>query len=601
MTGSFAAALSVGRLERTAAASETDESAIVYAAKKIITMERDQPIATAVAVRGARIIAVGSLDSVTETLSGKTYTIDDRFADKTMMPGFVEQHLHPLLGVMTMSTEIIAIEDWAVPGKFSKAATTPEEYRSRLTETIAQSAPSSETLYTWGFHQYFHGKLYRPELDAISPDRPVVIWHRSCHELIFNSAALKKLGITEAALAGKGVASDQASWENGHFYEKGLTLAIPFILSDFVTPDRVAEGTRILKAYLHQNGITTICEPGTQMNRKVQQYWETALNGDDVTFRTYFIPDGRALYDQYKGDTAKMLEVTPTFTAWGSGNVQWLPQHVKLFSDGAIFSLLMQVEEPYLDGHKGEWIALPEEYQQAFRAYWDAGYQIHTHVNGDAGLQVVVDALAERVAAHPRSDHRFTVVHFAVATDGQVKQLAKLGANVSGNPYYVTSLADKYAETGLGPARADSMVRLGSVVDEGISISLHSDMPMAPAQPLLLAWAAANRVTVSGRTAAPDQRITLEMALRAITIEAAYSLRLEDEIGSIKPGKKADFTILDSDPFAVSPAEVKDIRVWGSILEGRISPVMLGTNSASVIALPPGLGAGPDGLDHPIG
>jgi predicted amidohydrolase YtcJ len=229
----------------------------------------------------------------------------------------------------------------------------------------------------------------------------------------------------------------------------------------------------------------------------------------------------------------------------------------------------MQVQEPYLDGHQGQWIAVPEDYAAAFKIFWDAGYQLHTHVNGDEGLQVVVDTLKEQMQANPRQGHRFTVVHFAVSTEEQVTELAKLGATISANPYYVTSLADRYSDFGLGAARANEMVRLGSVAKTPMQIGLHSDMPMAPADPLFLAWCATTRTTVSGRTAAPEQRISVERAINGVTLESAYFMQLEDEIGSIKAGKKADFAILEQDPFAVSDAELKNIPVWGVVYEGQ--------------------------------
>ena len=96
---------------------------------------------------------------------------------------------------------------------------------------------------------------------------------------------------------------------------------------------------------------------------------------------------------------------------------------------------------------------------------------------------------------------------------------------------------------------------------------------MAPSDPLFLMWAAINRTTPSGRVAGPEQRVSVQQALEAVTIDAAYSLRMEDEIGSIEPGKRANFTILEADPFAVDPMTIKDIGVWGTVLEGRVQPV----------------------------
>jgi hypothetical protein len=165
------------------------------------------------------------------------------------------------------------------------------------------------------------------------------------------------------------------------------------------------------------------------------------------------------------------------------------------------------------------------------------------------------------------------VVHFGYARKDQVARLAALGTIVSANPYYVTALADRYGEIGLGAERADELVPIGDVVALNVPVSFHSDMPMAPAQPLFLVWAAVNRTTVSGRVAGPDQRLSVEQALRAVTLDAAQSLRLETEIGSIAPGKYANFTILDADPFDVEPAKIKDIGVWGTVFEGVPYPV----------------------------
>jgi predicted amidohydrolase YtcJ len=227
----------------------------------------------------------------------------------------------------------------------------------------------------------------------------------------------------------------------------------------------------------------------------------------------------------------------------------------------------------YTDGHKGEWIASPQEIRAATRFYWDAGYQIHIHVNGDQGLEVVLDALERCMRETPRYDHRTVIVHFANSTEDQVARIARIGAVVSANPYYVTGLADRYGKEGLGPERADNMVRLGSLARRGVPISLHSDLPMAPARPLYLAWCAVNRTTVSGRVAGLDQRINVAQALRAVTIDAAHSWRMETEIGSIAPGKVANFTVLDEDPLTVDPLKLKDIPIWGTVFEGRVFPI----------------------------
>ena len=194
-------------------------------------------------------------------------------------------------------------------------------------------------------------------------------------------------------------------------------------------------------------------------------------------------------------------------------------------------------------------------------------------MNGDAGLEMVLDTLQENLERNPRRDHRTVIVHFAVSQKNQVERIKRLGAIVSVNPYYPVALADNYRTNGLEPERADSMVRLGDVERAKIPYSLHSDMPMAPGQPLFLMWAAVNRITNEGNLRAPEQRISRQGALRAVTIEAAYSLQLEKEMGSIESGKLANFTILSDNPITVDPMDIKNIAIWGTVLEGRLQPV----------------------------
>jgi predicted amidohydrolase YtcJ len=234
----------------------------------------------------------------------------------------------------------------------------------------------------------------------------------------------------------------------------------------------------------------------------------------------------------------------------------------------------MQMKDGYTDGHHGEWIMKPDDFAQAFKVYWDAGYQIHIHTTGDEGLELVLSTLERNLKENPRVDHRAVIVHFANSTDAQVARIAKDGAIVSGNPYYVNGFADSFGVNGLGKDRADSMVRLGPVEKAGVSLSLHSDLPMGPADPLYLAWCAVNRTTQSGRAARPDLGISVDAALHAITINSAYSWRMEKELGSIEPPKIANFTGLNEDPYAVAPMHLKDIKIWGTVFEGTKFPVV---------------------------
>ena len=182
--------------------------------------------------------------------------------------------------------------------------------------------------------------------------------------------------------------------------------------------------------------------------------------------------------------------------------------------------------------------------------------------------------------------------HVGFHTNAQSLRMAALGAHASVNPYFIHALADGYAKLGLGQERADQIVRAGSLVRNGLRVSLHSDFMMAPMEPLMLAWCAATRTTKSGRQVAPSERLTLQQALRGITIDAAFGLNLDHEIGSIVAGKKADFTILEDDPFELGVERLKDVRVAGTVFEGEVHllPVPLAsTLAAGVESVPAGV------------
>src|SRR5208283_2125886 len=522
-----------------------EQDIVVYTAKKIITMEHENPVATAVAVLGKRIIIAGALNEIKSFLGNAPYHLNDIFASKIIMPGLIDQHLHPALGALTLAVEVIAPEDWIVPGKTWKKASNQEEYVTRLSQANATLKDSTEWLFTWGYHQFFHGLIDKKSLDNISISRPIAVWHRSAHEFYVNTAALKALGITEESIQGKGLFSEQTDWAKGHFYEGGLNLILPAILPKLATPERITFGLKQLVKMLHQNGVTAYNEPGALMTPDIWKLYQQILGSNDTPLYSFFIADGRGIVDRYglEGaltETEKTIALAPS----GDGKMQFFNKQIKLFADGAIISQLMQMEGGYTDGHHGEWMMTPRNLEERAKLYWDAGYQLHIHVNGDLGLETVLDVLEHRMGENPRSNHRSVVVHFATSTEEQIARIARLGAIVSANPYYTVGFADKYGKVGLGPERADAMVCSASVLKHHIPLSFHSDLPMGPSDPLNFVWCAVNRVTPSGRIACPEERIGVEDALRAITIEAAYSWQKENELGSVAPGKIANFTVL---------------------------------------------------------
>ena len=569
----------------------------VYVARAIHTVEVANPSATAVAVAGGRILAVGSLDEVKRALGDRPFTVDETFRARVLVPGLIDQHLHPLLGALCFETEVIANEDWALPQRTYRAATTPAEYLSRLRAAEAALGAKEGWLFSWGYHPLWHGKLDRKTLDAVSATRPIFVWHRSVHEFFLNTAAIRALGLDEASMKGKGDASTMYSWEEGHWWETGLNLVADPLLKVFATPERLEAGLRTLVAYLHQNGVTAFMEPGALVTPPLFQLYRKVLGADETPFTSYFVVDGRSQVDRGLGLSESLAETEKIVALAPQGKVSFLPRQIKLFADGAIVSQRMMMKGGYLDGHQGDWLMTPAHLEERSKLYWDAGYQLHVHVNGDLALDVLLDTLERRMRENPRSDHRTVIVHFATSTDEQVGRIARLGAIVSANPYYPVGFGDKYAQVGLGPARANAMVRSGSVLRHGVRLSFHSDLPMGPTSPLAFMWEAVNRVTPAGHVVAPEQRIGARDALRAVTIESAYSWQKEDDLGSIAPGKLASFTVLEEDPLTVDPLRIRDVRVWGTVYEGRVFPLAARSGTRAAAGTAPAAPALP-GQDH---
>jgi predicted amidohydrolase YtcJ len=365
----------------------------------------------------------------------------------------------------------------------------------------------------------------------------------------------------------------------GHWWETGMNLLLPKLAPIFMNADRMTAGLRQLVGYLHSTGVTAFNEPGIMWDLEPWQLYQQILGAEDTPFLSTFLVDARSQADAGMDPADAVADAEAQVARACTGKVRLLPKQAKLFADGAIISQLMQMKDPYLDDagrpdphHHGEWMMQPDTFRAFAKVYWNAGWQLHVHVNGDAGLELVLDTIEECMAEHPRSDHRTVIVHFANSTEQQIDRIAHVGAIVSANSYYPVGFADKYSQHGLGPGRADTMVRSASVLRRGIPLSFHSDLPMGPADPLALAWCAVNRRTPSGRIACPEQRVSVHDALRAITIEAAYSWRMEHELGSIAAGKLANFTILAEDPYAVEPERLDQIPVLGTVYAGRWFP-----------------------------
>ena len=205
----------------------------VFTARKVITMNRSWPYATAIATKNGRIVEVGTLETLKPWLESHAYRVNDQFADKVITPGFIDPHLHPSMAAVLLPMRFITATRWELPWETVQPVTTPEDFLWRLHELHSEHAPD-QPLFTWGYHQLWHGPMSRTLLNTVSVERPIVVWHRSFHELYMNDGAMDWLGITANEAEGK----QQIDFGAGRFYENGLAYAIvklnPYILSNDV-------------------------------------------------------------------------------------------------------------------------------------------------------------------------------------------------------------------------------------------------------------------------------------------------------------------------------------------------------------------------------
>lgn len=518
----------------------------------------------AVAIKADEIIQIGTLKELENIVNDSTQWID--LGENTMLPGFIEPHLHPLLATILIQTEIIAFNDWNLPHGHFAGVRDEEGYLLSLDAAVAKDTNRTDPLITWGFHELYHGAITRSDLDARYGNQPVVIWQYSFHEIIMNTAAMKLLQVDEVA-AGK---HPQVELEKGRFFEKGAQhLAAPKLMPYILSPERSIRGLQLTAKAIQNGGVTTIGDmamPLLNLDLELKLV-KGVLDNPQVPFRTFLIPMASS-FIKNSTELAKTFSIIDNLNQHNTNKIKFV-KHIKLMADGAFYSQLMQMAEPYTDGHHGEWLTEPEEFAKYAQFFWDKDYRIHVHANGDKGVEMVLNNLEQLQKASPKEDHRFTLHHLGYVRKDQVKRMAKLGAQGSIQPYYLYSLGGKYAENGLGKKRAARISPVGYLIENDIITCFHSDFFMAPVEPLTLMWVAVNRKTIDGRTFGAELRVSAWEALKAVTINAAHHLNQEEHIGSIKVGKKADFVILDKNPLTVNPEDIKDIQVISTVFEGK--------------------------------
>lgn len=534
----------------------------VFQARKIITMDPNRPEATHVAVRDGRILAVGDA-SCGDQWGAVSH--DARLAEAVLMPGFVEGHAHMMAGAMwTMAyagfNDRMDPQGKWWPGKPDLASVVRDlaEYEKTL-------APG-EPLLGWGLDPiFFEGeRINRGHLDQISTDRPIAIMFSNFHLMCVNSAALALAGYDRSSNI-EGVVMGADGHPTGELQEMAAMFPVMRRVGmDFRGLSQKEASILSYGQVCMRAGVTTVTDLYSQME---EEDLATLL---DVTARDAFparlVPAlGVAGLDP-EATAARALALKARSTD------KLRLGAVKLMTDGAIQGWTARVKWPgYVGGQpNGIWNMTPDEIHRMVAAMQAAGVQMHIHVNGDEASEVAIDAIAAASRSHPWPDARHVLQHCQLMGPDQFARCVELGVccNIFSN--HIWYFGDKHAALTIGEDRAQRMDAVRSALDLGVHAAIHSDAPVTHLAPLFTAWVAVNRQTMSGRVLGAEQCITVPEALYAITMGAAYTLKMDHEIGSITAGKRADFAVLAEDPTGVAPVTLKDVPVLGTVLGGQV-------------------------------
>ncbi|WP_346296007.1 amidohydrolase [Rhodopseudomonas sp. P1] len=536
---------------------------VVYSARKIITMNPSRPSATHVAVRDGRIVATGSADEL--MLSGAR--LDTRFADKVLMPGFVEGHSHIMEGLMWKQPYVGAFDRRSPEGKVVAGVPDIEAIVTRLQQAEAALPDDGSPLYAWGFDPlHIGGKmLTRQDLDRVSTKRPVLVVHASFHINNVNTLTLERAELLHATNI-SGVVAGADGLASGELQGIPARMRLFRALGHNPLAGTITEAdVRRYAASCCVQGVTTITDLHNDLADPTIEVYRAATSQADFGVR--LVPALAAVSHTPEQAIAKL----ETLRGHASDKLHY--GIVKLVVDGSIQGFTARLRWPgYHNGAaNGLWYIAPEELPRLVEAYHRAGVQLHVHTNGDEATEVALDAIEAAQTVAPRPDHRHTLQHCQMASAAQFRRMKNLGvcANLFANHLYYWG--DAHYELTMGPERAARLDATGTAQRIGVPFAIHSDAPVTPLAPLFTAWCAVNRVSSSGRVLGRDtEALTTEQALAAITIGAAYTLKMDHLVGSIETGKYADFVVLDEDPLAVPPERLKEIAVWGTVVGGMI-------------------------------
>ncbi|KYK44512.1 amidohydrolase [Bradyrhizobium liaoningense] len=536
---------------------------VVYSARKIVTMNPSRPLATHVAVRDGRIVAVGNAAEIAPFAGG---AIDDRFRDKVLLPGFVEGHSHIMEGMMWSLPYVGAFDRRSPEGKVVSGVRDIDAIVARLQEAESRIGDPDATLFAWGFDPLHIGgrMLTRRDLDRVSTTRPIMVIHASFHISNVNTLVLERAELLHA-IEISGVVAGEDGLASGELQGIAARFRVFRVLGNPLSSAITMHDVDRYAASACVQGVTTITDLHNDLTDPTIELYAAATHSPEFGVR--LVP---ALASASHTPEQAISKIA---TLRENGNDRLHYGIVKLVVDGSIQGFTARLRWPgYHNGApNGLWYIAPEDLPRLVDLYHKAAIQLHIHTNGDEATELALDAIEKALAATPRADHRHTLQHCQMADAAQFRRMKALGVCVNLFANHLFYWGDSHHDLTMGPERAGRLDATGTALRSGVPFAIHSDAPVTPLSPLFTAWCAVNRVSSSGRKLGTEtEALGVEQALAAITIGAAYTLKLDHLIGSIECGKFADFAVLDDDPLAVAPAGLKDVPVWGTVVGGHV-------------------------------
>ena len=538
----------------------------IYRARRILTMNPARPEATHVAVRDGRILGAGT---PAELAGWGPATLDERFAEKVLMPGLVEGHSHASEGTFWRYVYLGRFDRMDPDGKVWPGADSIDAIIARMKETQSTLAAPDAPLSGWGLDPIYYGdrRVTRQDFDAVSSTRPIGVMHASGHIFNVNSKALELAGLLRPGVNHPGVPLGADGLPTGEL--KGpdaMTIVGHHIGFDREALANDEAGLRRFARLCVRKGVTTATDLANLLPQDAVAMMLRVTGESTFPVRIVSLRRFQALAPK------EVVERAVELRRQSSDRLRL--GAVKAFADGSIqgFSARLRWPGYYNGAPNGLWYTPPEVLREVYREALAHDVLVHTHTNGDEATEMALDCLEAALKAAPSHDHRFTLQHCQLADAAQFRRMAKLGMCVNLFPNHHFYWGDQHYATTVGPERAERMNACATALASGVPLAIHSDAPVTPLGPLFTAWCAVNRRTASGRTLGTHERISVADALRTITLGAAYTLKLDGEVGSIECGKRADFAVLNDDPLAIGAENLRDVGIWGTVQGGRVFP-----------------------------